>query len=99
MKYLSDIEHISCRIFNNQDRKEVGEEIRPAPAAITNAQVTNNINRGTHLLGLLHNRQLNASSDHLPVDGYSNSSMSTGNPYSCFQLPYLLLLHCTITTV
>lgn len=47
----------------------MGEDTRPAPAAVTTAQVTDNINRGTHLLGLLNNRMISASQEGIYENG------------------------------
>lgn len=52
-----------------QDSK--GDDIRPAPAAATAPQITDNINRGTHLLGLLSNRHLSASQELVLENGGS----------------------------
>ena len=77
-----------CRNFKQELEELVGEDTRPAPAAVTTAQVTDNINRGTHLLGLLNNRMISASQEGLYESG-GQQDLPKGTSRTCCTLPIL----------
>lgn len=55
-----------CRLYEQKKRGErLSKEERPAPKSKAATHVTDRINKGTHLLGLLSNTRITSSHDSL----------------------------------